>query len=186
VNKKRKDSGGKPPFLTAGFNQKLLRDTTLNSGGTASPRQRVSLAPTVRIGVDTGGTFTDFVFDANGEVGIFKLASTPADPSIAITQGLRRIIELIGAPLTNLEIVHGTTVGTNALLQRRGARTALITTTPVIAPPSTRQLCGLPSHPASVRPSKIAVGAGVAARAASVTETKSRPSRHASAIRQKG
>lgn len=75
----------------------------------------------IRIGVDTGGTFTDFVFVKDGQVQLFKVPSTPEDPSLAIKQGLARI----GAAL---EVVHGTTVGTNALLQRRGARTALITT----------------------------------------------------------
>ncbi|HEU4768521.1 MAG TPA: hydantoinase/oxoprolinase family protein, partial [Pyrinomonadaceae bacterium] len=74
-----------------------------------------------RIGVDTGGTFTDFVFIKDGQIQLFKVPSTPEDPSLAIKQGLARI----GAAL---EVVHGTTVGTNALLQRRGARTALITT----------------------------------------------------------
>ena len=80
-----------------------------------------------RIGVDTGGTFTDFVFELHGRREIFKLPSTPEDPAIAITNGLRRIVELTGTDAT-FEVVHGTTVGTNALLQRRGARTALITT----------------------------------------------------------
>ncbi len=88
---------------------------------TASPRR------SLRIGVDTGGTFTDFVFELHGRREIFKLPSTPSDPSIAITNGLRRILELTGAE-SSFEVVHGTTVGTNALLQRRGARTALITT----------------------------------------------------------
>ncbi len=78
-------------------------------------------AQSLRIGVDTGGTFTDFVFVKDGQVQLFKVPSTPGDPSLAIKQGLARI----GAAL---EVVHGTTVGTNALLQRRGARTALITT----------------------------------------------------------
>jgi N-methylhydantoinase A len=82
----------------------------------------------VRIGVDTGGTFTDFVFEANGELRIFKVASTPDDPSRAITEGLKRIVEETGALLNAVEVVHGTTVGTNALLQRRGARAALVTT----------------------------------------------------------
>lgn len=106
----------------------------------ASPRPRVSASPRppvspsprlsspVRVGVDTGGTFTDFVFELNGRREIFKLPSTPVDPSIAITAGLSRILELTGVELKNIEVVHGTTVGTNALLQRRGARTALITT----------------------------------------------------------
>src|SRR6185295_13438217 len=82
----------------------------------------------VRVGVDTGGTFTDFVFEARGRLEIFKLASTPSDPSRAIAAGLQTIAEKTGAQLKNLEVVHGTTVGTNALLERRGARTALVTT----------------------------------------------------------
>ena len=86
------------------------------------------ISRSVRVGVDTGGTFTDFVYEANGRTQIFKLASTPADPSLAITAGLERIAHLTGARLKNIEIVHGTTVGTNALLQRRGAKTALVTT----------------------------------------------------------
>src|SRR2546425_2668358 len=81
-----------------------------------------------RVGVDTGGTFTDFVFEAKGELRIFKLASTPDDPSRAIIEGLRRIAAETGSRLSEIEVVHGTTVGTNALLQRRGARTALVTT----------------------------------------------------------
>ena len=79
------------------------------------------MSPRIRIGVDTGGTFTDFVFVKDGQIQLFKVPSTPEDPSLAIKQGLERI----GA---SAEVVHGTTVGTNALLQRRGARTALITT----------------------------------------------------------
>jgi N-methylhydantoinase A len=82
----------------------------------------------LRVGVDTGGTFTDFVFAAGGELRIFKLASTPDDPSRAITDGLKKIVAATGGELTEIEVVHGTTVGTNALLQRRGARVALVTT----------------------------------------------------------
>lgn len=82
----------------------------------------------MRVGVDTGGTFTDFVYQVEGRSRIFKLASTPADPSLAITQGLRRIAAETGVELFDMEVVHGTTVGTNALLQRRGARAALVTT----------------------------------------------------------
>lgn len=78
-------------------------------------------AQSSRVGVDTGGTFTDFVFVKDGRIQLFKVPSTPEDPSLAIKQGLERI----GG---SAEVVHGTTVGTNALLQRRGARTALITT----------------------------------------------------------
>jgi N-methylhydantoinase A len=82
----------------------------------------------IRVGVDTGGTFTDFVFDQDGRLDLFKLPSTPSDPSLAIQQGLTRVCDETGSRLDQIEIVHGTTVGTNALLQRRGARTALITT----------------------------------------------------------
>jgi N-methylhydantoinase A len=82
----------------------------------------------IRVGVDTGGTFTDFVFELSNRIQVFKLPSTPADPSDAIVAGLNRIADLTGTKLQNIEVVHGTTVGTNALLQRRGARAALITT----------------------------------------------------------
>jgi N-methylhydantoinase A len=83
----------------------------------------------VRVGVDTGGTFTDFVYVLrDGRTGMFKVASTPADPARAITEGLRRIASESKVALGELEIVHGTTVGTNALLERRGARAALVTT----------------------------------------------------------
>lgn len=79
----------------------------------------------IRVGVDTGGTFTDFVLEQDGQIQLFKIPSTPSDPSLAILQGLAQIR---GETNIELEVVHGTTVGTNALLQRRGARTALITT----------------------------------------------------------
>lgn len=82
----------------------------------------------IRIGVDTGGTFTDFVYQAHDELRIFKVASTRDDPARAITEGLKQIAAEAGAKSLRFEIVHGTTVGTNALLQRKGARTALITT----------------------------------------------------------
>lgn len=82
----------------------------------------------IRIGVDTGGTFTDFVFERDGRLELFKLPSTPSDPSLAIQQGLDRVCTDTRASFNDIEVVHGTTVGTNALLQRRGARIGLITT----------------------------------------------------------
>ena len=82
----------------------------------------------IRVGVDTGGTFTDFVFERDGRLQLFKLSSTPSDPSLAIRQGLERICAEADCRLDQIEVVHGTTVGTNALLQRRGARIALVTT----------------------------------------------------------
>ncbi|MCA1619957.1 MAG: hydantoinase/oxoprolinase family protein [Acidobacteria bacterium] len=82
----------------------------------------------VRVGVDTGGTFTDFVYVAGGRARVFKVASTPDDPSRAIAGGLRRVAREAGVAPRDLEVVHGTTVGTNALLERKGARAALVTT----------------------------------------------------------
>ena len=78
----------------------------------------------MRIGIDSGGTFTDFAWDG----GVLKLPSTPHDPAAAILQG----IELILASYPSLdpasiELVHGTTVATNALLTRTGAKVALLT-----------------------------------------------------------
>jgi N-methylhydantoinase A len=90
-------------------------------------KERAKLNSTVRVGIDTGGTFTDFVYQFARDVRVFKVASTPDDPSRAIAAGLERIAAEIG-PAVSVEVVHGTTVGTNALLQRRGARTALVTT----------------------------------------------------------
>src|SRR5205085_6993100 len=77
-----------------------------------------SLAATMRCGADTGGTFTDLVAD-DGR--IVKVLSTPDDPSAAVAAGLA---ELSGERPDVL--AHGTTVATNALLERRGARVALI------------------------------------------------------------
>jgi N-methylhydantoinase A len=90
--------------------------------------QRKKHKDQIRVGVDTGGTFTDFVFERDGHLNLFKLPSTPSDPSQAITDGLKRISSECAVEFSDIEVVHGTTVGTNALLQRRGARVALITT----------------------------------------------------------
>ncbi len=72
----------------------------------------------MRIGVDTGGTFTDFVLWDGKSIRTKKIRSTPADPSEAILAGVE----------TAREIVHGSTVATNALLERRGVRTAFVST----------------------------------------------------------
>ena len=75
------------------------------------------------IAIDTGGTFTDCVWVEGGRVQMLKVFSTPDDPSRAIAEAL----EKIGAR-GSLTLLHGTTVGTNTLLQRKGARVALVTT----------------------------------------------------------
>ena len=79
--------------------------------------------PEIRIAIDTGGTFTDCVWAEAGALKTLKVFSTPDDPSRAIVEALGKIG--VGGGFT---LLHGTTVGTNALLQRRGARVALITT----------------------------------------------------------
>ena len=81
----------------------------------------------MRIGVDTGGTFTDCVILERGEVKILKVFSTPDDASRGILEGVRRLAQPF-PPAGSLDIIHGTTVGTNSLLERRGARVALVTT----------------------------------------------------------
>jgi N-methylhydantoinase A len=78
---------------------------------------------TLRVAIDTGGTFTDCVWVEDGQIKTLKVFSTPDDPSRAIAEALKQI----GAS-SGLTLLHGTTVGTNALLQRKGARVALITT----------------------------------------------------------
>jgi N-methylhydantoinase A/oxoprolinase/acetone carboxylase beta subunit len=79
----------------------------------------------MRIGIDTGGTFTDLVFIGAGEGRVHKVPSTPGAPLKAILTGLS---ELRSEGLGGVEVVHGTTVGTNAFLERRGSRVALLTT----------------------------------------------------------
>jgi N-methylhydantoinase A len=81
----------------------------------------------LRIAIDTGGTFTDCVWLDAGRVRMLKVFSTPADPSQAIVDALRRIAKETAYD-GELILLHGTTVGTNTLLQRKGARTALVTT----------------------------------------------------------
>lgn len=84
-----------------------------------------------RIGIDSGGTFTDVCLfdDATGEVAVWKVPSTPDDPSRAIAQGTLEGTQRVGAKPSEVAYFgHGTTVGTNALIQHRGVRTGLITT----------------------------------------------------------
>ena len=83
----------------------------------------------MRIAVDSGGTFTDAVFVSGGRLTILKVPSTPRNPADAIAHILGSVLadcpEAAGTPL---ELLYGTTVGTNALLERRGGRVALVTT----------------------------------------------------------
>ena len=85
----------------------------------------------IRIAIDTGGTFTDCVWlDDAGALKTLKVFSTPDDPSRAIAEALQKITEATkkGRAGATLTLLHGTTVGTNALLQRKGASVVLVTT----------------------------------------------------------
>ncbi len=84
-----------------------------------------------RIGIDSGGTFTDVCLfdDASGDVAVWKVPSTPDDPSRAIARGTQEGTERVGASASDVTYFgHGTTVGTNALIQHRGVKAGLITT----------------------------------------------------------
>lgn len=81
----------------------------------------------MRVAIDTGGTFTDCVYLDGGELHVLKLFSTPSDPAIAVLNGLAEIAKT--RPIVQaLEVRHGTTVATNAMLERKGARVAFLTT----------------------------------------------------------
>src|SRR6058998_2217345 len=89
------------------------------------------------LGVDTGGTFTDFyLFNDDGKVSVYKRPSTPDDPARAIVEGLAELSGQAARPglspafggESGADLVHGSTVATNAIIERKGARTALITT----------------------------------------------------------
>ena len=85
----------------------------------------------IRVGVDVGGTFTDFVLvDENRDL-IFtgKRLTTSEDPSVAITEGLERLVEEAGTSVPKLDaVVHGTTLVANTMIERKGAKIGLITT----------------------------------------------------------
>ena len=82
-----------------------------------------------KIGVDTGGTFTDIVMSLEGSLCTHKVLSTPRNPAHAVIKGVSEILNQHNIDSHDgVEIVHGSTVATNALLERRGARIALVTT----------------------------------------------------------
>ena len=85
------------------------------------PNAEPSVPPRV-VGIDVGGTFTDIAVLEDGKLSVHKLPSTPANPSKGILQGIKE------TGVTSAEFVHGSTVATNALLEKKGSRTALVTT----------------------------------------------------------
>jgi N-methylhydantoinase A len=76
------------------------------------------------IGIDTGGTFTDFIYHNDASWAVLKTLSSPDNPAAAVITGLSHITEK-----TDIRVVHGSTVATNAVLEKKGARTALLTNT---------------------------------------------------------
>ena len=83
------------------------------------------------LGIDTGGTFTDFLLWQDGRLSVYKRPSTPEDPARGVLEGLREMAARPQEPLAarqELEVAHGSTVATNAIIERKGAKTALITT----------------------------------------------------------
>ncbi len=89
-----------------------------------------------RIAIDIGGTFTDIALltDA-GLIHQSKISSTPSDPSVAVIEGVGQLLaELSIPPGAIAEVLHGTTVGSNTILQRKGAR-------PVSSPPAAFAMC---------------------------------------------
>ena len=86
---------------------------------------------TYRVGVDIGGTFTDFALFAEdgGMVGIHKQLTTPQDPSVAVIEGIQALLDRSGVAVADLQgVVHGTTLVTNAVIERRGAPTGMLVT----------------------------------------------------------
>ncbi|WP_375457796.1 hydantoinase/oxoprolinase family protein [uncultured Enterovirga sp.] len=89
------------------------------------------IGPGLRLGIDIGGTFTDFALvDRTGRrIGVHKQLTTPLDPSSAVLEGTAAICAAAGcAPADLVEVVHGTTLVTNALIERRGDRTGMLVT----------------------------------------------------------
>ena len=80
--------------------------------------------PRTVVGIDVGGTFTDIAVLKDGQLTVHKLPSTPQNPSLGIVQG----VDEVGIDRADADFVHGSTVATNALLEGKGARTALVTT----------------------------------------------------------
>lgn len=83
----------------------------------------------ISVGVDIGGTFTDFIAIMDDRVAIAKIRSTPADPALAVIEGLERITAELDRPGAELRVfAHGTTVAINAVIEKKGARVGFLTT----------------------------------------------------------
>jgi N-methylhydantoinase A/oxoprolinase/acetone carboxylase beta subunit len=112
------------------MNVKQFTDTQdRTSGGRMQTRETTDVSP-LRVGVDIGGTFTDIsVLDASGIVAIGKVLTTHGNPADGVVSSLAQVLAAHSLDPARVEwLVHGTTLVTNALIERRGARTALLTT----------------------------------------------------------
>ena len=129
----------------------------------------------LRISIDTGGTFTDCVAMVGGEMRVVKVRSTPGDPGAAVMVG----VSLLGAE-AGVELRHGTTVGTNAMLERKGARVAFVTTAgfedTIAIGRQTRPLLYAWTQPAAACLVEEGLRFGVAERVAAEGEVLKRPS----------
>ena len=108
-----------------------MADAANNAESFSNGRKMNELSSGYRLGVDIGGTFTDFVLEevGTGTLHLGKTLTTPSDPSDAVIDGLRSLLATTGIAASKIGlVVHGTTLGTNAVIERTGARTGLLTT----------------------------------------------------------
>jgi N-methylhydantoinase A len=103
--------------------------TTRPSTSENRENQPEDLMPSARLAVDIGGTFTDLALEHDGKRSTIKVLTTQAAPEQGVMAGVRHILEASGVASADINIViHGTTLATNAVIERKGARTALLTT----------------------------------------------------------
>ena len=126
-------SGQRKPVQAAGVRQHghtTTNGSSVMTGTSMLPRVRGSSA-SYRLGVDVGGTYTDLLLidESNGDTFRAKVHSTPADSSIGVFNGIEQVCAAAGVDPTSIgQIMHGTTVATNAVLEGKGAKIGLVTT----------------------------------------------------------
>ena len=134
----------------------------------------------LRIAIDTGGTFTDCVAMVGGEMRVVKVRSTPGDPGRAVMVGVELLRAMVRGEVGALELRHGTTVGTNAMLERKGARVAFVTTAgfedTIAIGRQTRPLLYAWTQPAAACLVEEGLRFGVAERVSAEGEVLRRPS----------
>ena len=92
-------------------------------------QSKISANRSCRLGIDIGGTFTDIVLLAGNGRHVAKVLTTPKAPELAVIEGTRGVLEAAGLAFRDVGVfVHGTTLATNAIIERKGSPSALITT----------------------------------------------------------